>query len=111
MLFFFFSQIIFMSYKHNNLMAMRQQYWQDQSEQVCHEKAALQQLIHEQKLFAQPSLEDAKYVFFQLPSQIIIQGYALGFIHPKVQSLMIAFLSAYKDQLMQKLPFKVAYRC
>jgi hypothetical protein len=100
-----------MSYKHNNLMAMRKQYWQDQSAQVLTEKAALQHLLQQHALFAHPSLEDTQYVFFQLPSQIIIQGYALGFMHEKVQALVVEFLMAQKNQLMQKLPFKVAFRC
>lgn len=100
-----------MSYKHNNLITMREQYWQDQSAQVRSEKAALQQWLQEQQLFVQPSLEDAKYVFFQLPSHIIIQGYALGFMHPQVKNLVFSFLTAQKTQLMQKLPFKVAFRC
>ena len=51
-----------MSYKHNDLMAMREQYWQDQSAHVLTEKAALQQLLSTLEVMPQPSLEDAKYV-------------------------------------------------
>ena len=92
-------------------MAMREQYWQDQSAQVLTEKAALQQLLQQHAVFQRPTLDDTKYVFFQLPSQIIIQGYALGFMHEKVQGLVVDFLLTQKAQLMQKLAFKVAFRC
>ena len=99
-----------MSYKHNNLMAMREQYWQDCSEHVGTEKAALQQLIQQYGIFSSPNLDDTKYVFFHLPSQIIIQGYALGFMHTQVQALVVRFLQEQKLQLQQKISFQVQYR-
>lgn len=99
-----------MSYKHNNLLAMREQYWQDQSEQAMQEKFALQQLLQQYEVFTRPNLDDTRYVFFHLPSQIIIQGYALGFVHQQVQALVVHFLQERKLQLQQKLPFPVQYR-
>ncbi len=91
-------------------MAMREQYWQDQSAQVLTEKTALQQLLSTLEVMPQPSLEDAKYVFFHLPSHIIIQGYALGFCHAQVQSLIIAFIQAHKTQLRVKQGLKIRFR-
>ncbi|WP_407409517.1 hypothetical protein [Acinetobacter sp.] len=99
-----------MSYKHNNLMAMREQYWQDQSAHVLTEKAALQQLLSTLEVMPQPSLEDAKYVFFHLPSAIILQGYALGFSHPKVTSLISAFIETHKPQLRVQQGLKIRFR-
>lgn len=99
-----------MSYKHNNLMAMRERYWQDQSSDVMNEKIALQHLLEALDVIPEPKLEDAKYVFFHLPSAIILQGYAVGFSHPEVTSLMTHFIQTHKAQLMRKQPLKVRFR-
>ncbi len=56
-----------MSYKHNNLMAMRQNYWNDQaSSQVQQEKVFLQSTLMQHGVFTDATLDDAKYLFFWL---------------------------------------------
>ena len=53
-----------MSYKHNNLMAMRQRYWDDtESSHVNAEKALFQQLLVETEIFPAANLDDAKQLF------------------------------------------------
>ena len=55
-----------MSYKHNNLMAMRTNYWNDtQNPDVLIVKEFLQITLSEQNIYAEPSLADAKYLFFR----------------------------------------------
>lgn len=64
-----------MSYKHNNLMAMRQSYWNDNhSDAVLIEKQFFQKILIENGIFENASLDDAKYLFFSLPSVIIVKG-------------------------------------
>ena len=88
-----------MSYKHNDLMAMRQRYWQDQTEAVQAEKCFFQHFLTEQHIYNIASLEDAEYFFFSLPSQIIIKGYAIG-----------DYVQKNRDALSQRLPIKIPYR-
>lgn len=99
-----------MSYKHNDLMAMRQRYWQDQTDTVQAEKIFFQQFLTKQKIYEVVSAEDAKYFFFSLPSQIIIKGYASGFQHPHVLSLLLDYAEKNRDALSQHLPIKIRYR-
>lgn len=99
-----------MSYKHNNLLAIRQSYWMDQqSEKVQTEKQYFQELLSSQGIFVSPTLEDAKYVFFSLPSIIIVKGYALGFMSQVVQELIIGFIHANKADLAARKTLKIQY--
>ncbi|ANF81834.1 hypothetical protein A3K93_06265 [Acinetobacter sp. NCu2D-2] len=100
-----------MSYKHNNLMAMRENYWNDQnSSQVIQEKAALQRTLNQLEVFENASEDDAKYVFFSLPSIIIVKGYALGFLNETVQQLIVQHIQTNKQQLQQRSPLKIQYQ-
>lgn len=100
-----------MSYKHNNLLAMRENYWRDQhSEQVQIEKQYFQQLLNEHQVFQQASLDDAKYFFFSLPSIIIVKGYALGFMSQLVRGMIADYLLNNKAQLSQRQSMKIQYR-
>ncbi len=92
-----------MSYKHNNLMAMRQNYWNDQvSGQVQQEKVFLQSTLIQHGVFSSATLDDAKYLFFGLPSIVIVKGYALGFMHDSVQHLIHQHIQTNKQQLQQR---------
>lgn len=100
-----------MSYKHNNLLAMREQYWSDeQSTQVQQEKAYFCHLLQASNIYANPTLEDAKYLFFNLPSIVIVKGYALGFQDAQVYELIVRFIEQYKTQLMQKSCVKIQFK-
>lgn len=100
-----------MSYKHNNLMAMRQNYWNDtDSSQVNLEKTELTKMLTEYGIFEHPSLEDTKYFFFSLPSIIIVKGYALGFSHDSVKEMITQFIEQNKMLLKQRSELKIAYR-
>lgn len=99
-----------MSYKHNNLIAMRQQYWDNEdSLQIRDEKQFLQQLLIQENIFNQANLEDAKYLFFVLPSNIIVKGHALGFQDERVRNMMVAYIQSHKTFLMQKHPLKIQF--
>lgn len=99
-----------MSYKHNDLMAMRQNYWQDQTDAVQAEKVFFQRFLNEQQIYHVTSMSDVEYFFFSLPSQIIIKGYASGFQHPSILDLLIAYTEKNRDALSQHLPIKIQYR-
>ncbi|WP_313035776.1 hypothetical protein [Acinetobacter sp.] len=100
-----------MSYKHNNLMAMRQNYWNDiDSVQVQSEKKFFQQTLIEHAIHNSPSEDDVKYLFFSLPSIIIVKGYALGFQHDTVQAMIFKHIQDNKNLLKQKREFKVQFR-
>ena len=100
-----------MSYKHNNLMAMRQNYWNDTaSVQVESEKQFFQQTLIEQHIYTAPSEDDAKYLFFSLPSIIIVKGYALGFKHDSVQAMIFKHIQDNKTVLKQKSDIKIQFR-
>jgi hypothetical protein len=100
-----------MSYKHNNLLAMREQYWSDeQSPQVQQEKTYFCHLLQELDVYSNPTTEDAKYLFFNLPSIVIVKGYALGFQDPQVYDLILRFIEQYKVQLAQKSCVKIQYK-
>ena len=100
-----------MSYKHNNLMAMREKYWNDTpSAQVETQKKFLQHILIKYDIYATPSEDDAKYLFFSLPSIIIVKGYALGFMHESVQAMIFKYLQNNKTLLKQKSEMKVQFR-
>ncbi len=100
-----------MSYKHNNLMAMRENYWNDeQSQHVQIEKQFLQQTLIQQGVFQTPTPEDVKYFFFALPSIVIVKGYALGFQHAQVKSMIEKFIQQNKNRLAQRELLKVQFR-
>ena len=100
-----------MSYKHNNLMAMRQNYWNDtDSPQVNLEKNEFKLMLNKYDIFEHPSLEDVKYFFFSLPSIIIVKGYALGFSDRSVKEMIKQFIQQNQAQLRQRTELKIAYR-
>jgi len=101
-----------MSYKHNNLMAMRQSYWNDNhSDAVLIEKQFFQKILIENGIFENASLDDAKYLFFSLPSVIIVKGYAHGFLHDSVKLMILKFIQDNKAQLMKKPKPKCNIEC
>lgn len=99
-----------MSYKHNNLMAMRKHYWNDSSVRVQQEKQAFKHLLERQQIFPDMQEEDLKYFFFSLPSQVIVKGYALGFTHERVQDMILQHITENKTRLEKRELFKVKYR-
>lgn len=100
-----------MSYKHNNLMAIRQNYWDDTlSKHVILEKIFFKNLLVEQDVFQNASLEDAKYLFFNLPSIIIVKGYSAGFQSTPVKAMIVEFIENNKSSLKSKSISKVQYR-
>ena len=102
---------LFMSYKHNNLMAMRENYWNDtDSALVQEEKKFFQYTLLEQEIHNNPSEDDAKYLFFSLPSIIIVKGYALGFRHDTVQAMILKYIQNHKSLLQQKGDIKIQFR-
>jgi hypothetical protein len=98
-----------MSYKHNNLMAMRQNFWNDESSTIQSEKLFLLQQLSEQQVFNQPTLDDAKYLFFSLPSIVIVKGYAHGFSHISVQEMISTYIQTHKLQLSRKESLKIKF--
>ena len=99
-----------MSYQHNNLMAIRERYWQEDNARTAEEKQAFIQLLQQQGIFEVASLDDAKYLFFSLPSNIILQGHAFGFNHPEVRILMKQYIQRHKSQLTQRRTLKIRLR-
>ena len=100
-----------MSYKHNNLMAMRENYWNDtDSAQVQKEKKFFQHTLLAHAIHSSPSEDDAKYLFFSLPSIIIVKGYALGFQHDTVQAMIFKHIQDNKKLLQQKGDIKIQFR-
>ncbi|RYL26629.1 hypothetical protein [Acinetobacter piscicola] len=100
-----------MSYKHNNLMAMRVRYWEDsETDTVKIEKQFLKQMLIEHGVFQAPTLEDVKYFFFSLPSIIIVKGYALGFTNGDIKNMISQYIQENKNSLMQHETLKIQYR-
>ncbi len=100
-----------MSYKHNDLHAIRQNYWQDeQSDKVQTEKQYFQQLLIAHGIFQSATLEDARYLFFTLPSIIIVKGYALGFMSNLVTAMLTDYIVTHKAELSQRKVLKIKYR-
>ena len=92
-------------------MAMRQSYWNDNhSDAVLIEKQFFQQILIENGIFENASMDDAKYLFFNLPSIIIVKGYAHGFLHESVQSLILKYIDENKQMLQQKSTLKIKFR-
>lgn len=99
-----------MSYKHNDLYAMRQRYWEDQSTaSIQQEKHFLQQLLDQHGVFKSPTEEDAQYLFFLLPSAVILRGYALGFMHEVVKAMILRYVDANKLELSQRKNLKIQF--
>lgn len=100
-----------MSYKHNNLMAMRIRYWDDhETDSVQLEKQFLQQILIEHGVFTTPSIEDVRYFFFSLPSIIIVKGYALGFSNTDIKNMISQYIHENKSSLMKHENLKIQYR-
>jgi hypothetical protein len=61
-----------MSYKHNNLMAMRQNYWDDESSPtVQEEKIFLRNTLIEEGIFKNATLDDTKYFSLHYPVSLL----------------------------------------
>ena len=92
-------------------MAMRQNYWNDSySSQVEDEKKFFQQTLIECGIYSAASLDDAKYLFFSLPSIIIVKGYSLGFMHHLVQAMIVKHIQENAETLKQKNDIKIQFR-
>ena len=90
---------------------MRENYWNDtNSVQVQREKKFFQQTLLEQAIHNNPSEDDAKYLFFSLPSIVIVKGYALGFQHDTVQAMIFKYIQDNKKLLQQKGDIKIQFR-
>ncbi|APR70238.1 MULTISPECIES: hypothetical protein [Acinetobacter] len=100
-----------MSYKHNNLMAMRQNYWNDESSSIVQaEKQLLKHTLIEEGIFKDATLEDTKYFFFTLPSIIIVKAHALGFHHNSVKQMLKQHIQSNRTYLMKKSELKIQFR-
>jgi len=100
-----------MSYKHNNLMAMRQTWWNDEfSPAVQAEKQFFYSILTKQGIYEAPSLDDVKYFFFGLPSIIIVKGYALGFTNQQVQDMIHQHIQSNKHTLSARKEIKIQFR-
>ncbi|ESK56370.1 MAG: hypothetical protein I8H98_10010 [Moraxellaceae bacterium] len=100
-----------MSYKHNNLMAMRQNYWDDEvSPTVQAEKQFLRHTLIEEGIFENATLDDTKYFFFTLPSIIIVKAHALGFHHSLVKRMLIKHIHMNRSILMRKSTLKIQFK-
>ena len=86
-------------------------YWDDvQSHNVQQEKAFLQDMLIQQGVFQQATLEDARYLFFSLPSIVIVKGYALGFQHESVITLIQQHIQTNIQQLQQRTELKIQFQ-
>lgn len=100
-----------MSYKHNNLMAMRQSYWEDESTaSVQAEKEFLRQTLIDEAIFTEATLEDTQYFYFTLPSLIIVKAHALGFHHAQVKRMLIKHIHSNRAALIRKSKLKILFR-
>lgn len=90
-------------------MAMRQNFWNDESSSIQSEKLFLLQQLSEQQVFNHPTLDDAKYLFFSLPSIVIVKGYAHGFSHISVQEMISTYIQTHKLQLSRKESLKIKF--
>lgn len=92
-------------------MAMRQNYWDDtHTPRVHEEKVFFQRLLNDLGIFENASLEDAKSLFFSLPSIILIKGYAKGFTEPSIQQLITQHIELHRNELQQKFDVKIKFR-
>ncbi|MFW2161572.1 hypothetical protein ACG93T_09340 [Acinetobacter beijerinckii] len=100
-----------MSYKHNNLMAMRQNYWNDEaSSTIQAEKQFLREILVAEGIFKDATLEDTKYFFFTLPSIIVVKAYAVGFHHNQVKQMLVKFIHSNRAALMRKSALKIQFK-
>ena len=100
-----------MSYKHNNLMAMRHNYWDDESSPtVQEEKIFLRNTLIEEGIFKNATLDDTRYFFFTLPSIIIVKAHALGFHHSHVKRMLIKHIHTNRAALMRKSSLKIQFK-
>ncbi|MFW1939679.1 hypothetical protein [Acinetobacter junii] len=100
-----------MSYKHNNLMAMRQSYWDDESSSTVQaEKQFLRDTLVEEGIFENATLDDTKYFFFTLPSIIIVKAHALGFHHSIIKRMLIKHIHTNRAALMRKSALKIQFK-
>lgn len=91
-------------------MAMRQNWWNDQNSHIVDtEKQFFQNVLTEQGIYSPATLDDAQYLFFSLPSIIIVKGYASGFQHPAVTEMMTQYIQLNKSQLMKRETIKIQY--
>ena len=92
-------------------MAMRQNYWDDaHTPRVHEEKVFFQRLLNDLGIFENASLEDAKSLFFSLPSIILIKGYAKGFTEPSIEQLITQHIELHRNELQQKFDVKIKFR-
>lgn len=90
---------------------MRLNYWNDtQTPSVLIEKEFFQLTLAELNIYPEPSFEDAKYLFFNFPSIIIVKGYALGFMADNVKTMIHQFIIEHKTELQTKAEIKMKYR-
>ncbi|MCH7304062.1 hypothetical protein MMP74_06630 [Acinetobacter sp. NIPH 1869] len=100
-----------MSYKHNNLMAMRQNYWDDESSSTVQaEKQFLREMLVDEGIFKDATLDDTKYFFFTLPSIIIVKAYAVGFHHSQVKRMLVKHIHSNRAALMRKSSLKIQFK-
>lgn len=92
-------------------MAMRQNYWDDKSSSTVQaEKQFLQNLLVEEDVFKEATLDDTKYFFFTLPSIIIVKAYALGFHHSEVRRMLVKHIHTHRAALMKRTALKIQFK-
>ena len=90
---------------------MRQQFWDDQnSKKVENEKNFFQAILAETEVFNPATLEDAKYLFFSLPSIIIVKGYACGFTDESIKDQIKQFIDSNKAALILRKELKISFK-
>ena len=90
---------------------MRENYWNDvDSGHVKAEKQYFCDALNSHGVFEDASLEDAKYFFFTLPSIIIVKGYAVGFMHKTVQTMINQHIISNINQLKMRETVKIQFR-
>lgn len=99
-----------MSYKHNNLMAMRRSWWDDEvNSSVKVEKQFFQLTLTEQGIYDDVTVDDVKYFFFSLPSIIIVKGYALGFTNQQVKNMISQHIQTNRQMLKDRENIKIQF--
>ena len=91
-------------------MAIRKNYWCDDSLKVQQEKTYLKSLLEQQHIFSNMQESDLEYFFFSLPSEVIVKGYALGFMHQRVKDMLLQYMLENKSRLAKREVLKVKYR-
>jgi hypothetical protein len=91
-------------------MAMRHRYWDDcTSAIVQQEKLFFQRILVEEGIFPEANLDDARYLFFSLPSHIILKGYAQGFQTMLTHQLICQYIQTHQQQLKQRAQLKIQF--